>query len=55
MSKIIFTIEGDHSDLEWVRTRIDGAILDHIEEAKEEGRIRRRDRLRLGVGVGGLT
>lgn len=39
MAKLIFTVEGKPEDLDWVRTRIDGAIDEILEDSKEDGRI----------------
>lgn len=39
MTTLTFYLEGDHENLDWVRTRIDGAIHEVIDEAVEEGRI----------------
>lgn len=39
--KLVYTLVGEHEDLEWLRTRIDGAILDEIAIAEEEERIER--------------
>lgn len=39
MPTLTFYIEGEHSDLEWVRTRIDGAIHEIIDEAEDENRL----------------
>lgn len=38
MTKLVFTLEGDHSDLDWVRSRIDGMIQDELAEAEEDKR-----------------
>lgn len=35
MAKLVFVLEGEHSDLEWVRTKIDGSILDILDENQD--------------------
>lgn len=38
-AKLSFILEGDRDDLDWLLSRIDGAIADVIAEATEEGRL----------------
>ena len=37
MPALVFTIEGDISDLDWLRTRIEGAIQDLVDENVDDG------------------
>lgn len=39
MASLVFTLDGSHEDLDWVRTRVHGVIVDEIEEQVEDGRI----------------
>lgn len=39
MTALVFTIEGDASDLDWLRTRIEGAIHEVIDEDVDDGRL----------------
>lgn len=39
MATLVFTLDGEPADLEWVRTRVDGAIQEVIDEAVDEGRL----------------
>jgi hypothetical protein len=39
MATLMFTLDGESADLEWIRTRVDVAIQEVIDEAVDEGRI----------------
>lgn len=39
MASLTFTLDGDLSDLDWLRSRIHGAILEIVDEQVEDGRI----------------
>ncbi len=38
-TKLVFTLEGDRSDLDFLSSRVDGAIDELIADAQDEGRL----------------